>query len=68
MSDKFIKGTIIFSCVFLFLEFGYSTLIHYLTFDINRTIFGVLFMSFFLFSIYKTARYEKNKLDQYFLI
>jgi len=29
----------------------------------NKFLFGVLFMSFFLFSIYKTARYEKNKLD-----
>ena len=56
-SERIIKTILIFSCLYIIVDLGELTLIHYITLDISRTIFGVLFMLPFIVVVYKLIKH-----------
>lgn len=56
-SERIIKIILIFSCLFIIVDLSQLTLIHYITLDISRTIFGILFILPFIVVVYKLIRH-----------
>ena len=59
--EKIIKLVLIFCCLFMIVDIGYLTFFHYITCDTNRVLFGILFISPFIFFIYKLIKTWKSE-------